>query len=182
MRHPWLLLNDFKIRWQVRSGEGTNLRETTTVERGRERPVTGGLRKALALPYPARCRANGGKTPATLQLPAMVTVRVPAMATGGNGGFFGRPANPGATGDVCRKADVDANVDTAGAEVAAEVGDKDGELENERAAGRAYVIPDARVDVIHDARADVTAYTAADVINPRADISSYMEGKNSNLG
>ncbi|KAL2252910.1 UNVERIFIED_CONTAM: hypothetical protein Sindi_0085700 [Sesamum indicum] len=171
-------LNNFKIRWQVHFGEGTNLRETTTVERGRERPVTGGL----------------------------------PMVTGGNGGFSGRLANPGgwkattnnsaaarapnaffrwfdewpvtspATGDVCRKADVDAYVDTAGTEVAAEVGDKDGELENERAASRADVIPDARADVIHDARTDVTTYTTADVINPRADINSYMEEKNINLG
>ncbi|KAL2252947.1 UNVERIFIED_CONTAM: hypothetical protein Sindi_0089400 [Sesamum indicum] len=47
---------------------------------------------------------------------------------------------------------------------------------------RADVINDARADVINDARADVTAYTAADVINPRADISSFMEEKHSILG
>ncbi|KAL2247911.1 UNVERIFIED_CONTAM: hypothetical protein Sindi_2643400 [Sesamum indicum] len=54
----------------------------------------------------------------------------------------------------------------------------------------ADVIHYAKADVIHDARADVTsytsadvtAYTAADVINARADISSFMEEKNSNLG
>ncbi|KAL2252951.1 UNVERIFIED_CONTAM: hypothetical protein Sindi_0089800 [Sesamum indicum] len=187
-------LNDFKIRWQVHFGEGTNLRETTTVERGRERPVTGGLRKALRCLVPL----DAGQT----VLPAMVTVRVPRWRLVEMEVFLvvrpilvfdEWPVTSPATGDMCQKADVDAYVDTAGAEVAAKVGDKDGELENERAAGRADVIPDARADVIpdaradvipdaradviHDARTDVTAYTAADVINPRADISSYMEEK-----
>ncbi|KAL2247875.1 UNVERIFIED_CONTAM: hypothetical protein Sindi_2639800 [Sesamum indicum] len=170
-----------------------------------------------------------------------MTVRAPTTATGGNGDLSCRPANLGgrkvagnesaaarppgaffrrfgewtesspASDDVCRKSDVDAKVDSPGADVAAEVGGKDGEVENERAAdispsradvihdaSRAYVIHDARADDIHDARAevihdaradvipdaraDVIHDARADVIHSRADITTFMGEKNSNLG
>ncbi|KAL2251889.1 UNVERIFIED_CONTAM: hypothetical protein Sindi_2311200 [Sesamum indicum] len=214
-------LNELKIGWQKHFGDNTKLRQTTTMERGRERSVTGGLRKALRClipPDPAQTTGkNTGKAPATLQLPATVTVRVPTTAIGGNGDLSCRPANLGgrqvagnesaaarapgaffrrfgewtesspATGDVRQKSDVDAYVNTAGADVAAEVGDKDGEVENERAAdispSRADVIHDAsRADVIHDARADVIHDDRADVIHPKADITNFVGEKNSNLG
>ncbi|KAL2235680.1 UNVERIFIED_CONTAM: hypothetical protein Sindi_1300200 [Sesamum indicum] len=216
-------------------GDDAKPRQTKTVERGRDRPATGGLRKAvrcLIPPDPEHTTVkNGGKATATLPLPATVTVRVPTTATGGNGHFSCRPAILGgrkaagnesaaaripgalfrqlgewtepspATGDVWRKEDVDVYVDTTGADVAAEVGDEDAEVEKERVAdisptradviydARAKVIHDARADVIHDARADVsaytsddvTAYTTADVMNPRADIINFMGEKTSNL-
>ncbi|KAL2235436.1 UNVERIFIED_CONTAM: hypothetical protein Sindi_1275800 [Sesamum indicum] len=222
-------LNELKIRWQKRFGDNTKPRQMTTMERGRERPVTGGLRKALRClipPDPVQTTGrNTGKAPATLQLPATVTVRAPTTATGENRDLSCRPANLGgrkvagnesaaarppgaffrrfgewtksspASGDVCRKSDVDAEVDTPGADVAAEVGDKDGEVKNERAAdisptradvihdaSRAYVIHDARADVIPDARVDVIHDARADIIHPRADITTFTGEKNSNLG
>ncbi|KAL2252820.1 UNVERIFIED_CONTAM: hypothetical protein Sindi_0076700 [Sesamum indicum] len=148
---------------------------------------------------------NGGKAPATLPLLATVTVRVPTTATGGNGHFSCRPAILGgrkaagnesaaaripgalfqqlgewtepspAIGDVCRKEDMDIYVDTTGADVVAEVGDEEAEVEKERVAdispSRADVIYDARAEVIHDARADVIHDARADVIHEaRADV------------
>ncbi|KAL2224373.1 UNVERIFIED_CONTAM: hypothetical protein Sindi_2957100 [Sesamum indicum] len=230
-------LNELKNRWKKRLGDNTKPRLTTTMEGGRERPVTGGLRKALRClipPDPAQATGrNSGKAPASLQLPATVTVRAPTTASGGNGVSSCRPANlegwkaagnasaaarppgaffrrlgertepPPATGDVCRKPDVDAEVDTPGADVAADVGDKEGEVEHERAAyispsradvildasradvthdDRAEVIHEARADVIHDTRADVILEARADVIHPRADITNFMGEKKSNLG
>ncbi|KAL2237503.1 UNVERIFIED_CONTAM: hypothetical protein Sindi_0942000 [Sesamum indicum] len=221
-------LNELKNRWKKRFGDNTKPRQTTTMEGGRERPVTGGLRKALRClipPDPAQATGrNSGKDPASLQLPATVTVRAPTTASGGNGASSCRPANlegrkvagnasaaarpPGAffrrfgertepspaTGDVCRKSDVDAEVDTPGADVAADVGDKEGEVEHERAAdispsradvihdARAEVIHEARADVIHDTRADVILDARVDVIHPRADITNFMGEKKSNLG
>ncbi|KAL2252009.1 UNVERIFIED_CONTAM: hypothetical protein Sindi_2323200 [Sesamum indicum] len=173
-------VNELKIRWQKRLGDNTKPRQMTTMERDRERPVTGGLRKALRClipPDPAqttvRNTANlGGRKVAGNESAA---VRPP-------GAFFRRfrewtESSP-ATGDVCRKSDVDAKVDTPGADVAAEVGDKDGEVENERAAD----ISPTRADVIHDARAEVIHDARADAIHPRADITNFMGGKNSNLG
>ncbi|KAL2225759.1 UNVERIFIED_CONTAM: hypothetical protein Sindi_3051700 [Sesamum indicum] len=230
-------LNELKNRWKKRFGDNTKPRQTTTMEGGRERPVTGGLRKALrCLIPPDRAQTTGrnsGKAPAMLQLPATVTVRAPTTASGGNGVSSCHPANlegrkvagnasaaarpPGAffrrfgertepsptTGDVCRKSDVDAEVDTPGADVAAEVGDKEGEVEHERADvihdasradvihdaraevihdARAEVIHEARADVIHDTRAEVILDARADVIHPRADITNFMGEKKSNLG
>ncbi|KAL2247943.1 UNVERIFIED_CONTAM: hypothetical protein Sindi_2646600 [Sesamum indicum] len=109
---------------------------------------------------------------------------------------FGERTEPSpTTSDVCWKSDVEAEVDTPGADVAAEVGDKDGEVEHERVAdisptradvihdaSRADVIHDARAEVIHDSRADVIHDARADVIHPRADITNSMGEKNSNLG
>ncbi|KAL2232496.1 UNVERIFIED_CONTAM: hypothetical protein Sindi_1429600 [Sesamum indicum] len=147
-------LNDFKIRWQVHFGEGTNLRETMTVERGRERPVTGGLRKALCCLIPL----DAGQTVRwrLAEMEVFLVVR-PILVVGKLLQTILQLLELLARFSGGLMTDVDAYVDTAGAEVAAEVGDKDAELENERAAGRADVIPDARVDVIHDARVDVTA-------------------------
>ncbi|KAL2230762.1 UNVERIFIED_CONTAM: hypothetical protein Sindi_1670600, partial [Sesamum indicum] len=230
-------LNELKNRWKKRFGDNTKPRQTTTMEGGRERPVTGGLRKALRclIPLdPAQATGrNSGKAPASLQLPATVTVRARTTASGGNGVSSCRPANlegrkvagnasaaarplgaffrpfgertepSPATGDVCRKSDVDAKVDTPGADVAADVGDKEGEVEHERAAyislsradvildasradvihdAKAEVIHEARADVIHDTRADVILEARADVIHPRADITNFMGEKKSNLG
>ncbi|KAL2247961.1 UNVERIFIED_CONTAM: hypothetical protein Sindi_2648400, partial [Sesamum indicum] len=104
---------------------------------------------------------------------------------------FGERTEPSpTTSDVCWKSDVEAEVDTPGADVAAEVGDKDGEVEHERVAdisptradvihdaSRADVIHDARAEVIHDSRADVIHDARADVIHPRADITQFYGGK-----
>ncbi|KAL2247889.1 UNVERIFIED_CONTAM: hypothetical protein Sindi_2641200 [Sesamum indicum] len=171
------------------------------MERSRDRPATGGLRKhvrCLIPPDPEHTTVkNGGKAPATLQLPATVTVRVPSTATVGNGHFSCRPAILGgrkaagnesaaaripgalfrqlgewmepssATRDVCRKDDVDGYVDTTGGDVAAEVGDMDAEVEKERVAD----ISPTRADVIYDARAEVIHDARADVIlDARADV------------
>ncbi|KAL2225275.1 UNVERIFIED_CONTAM: hypothetical protein Sindi_3121500 [Sesamum indicum] len=40
-------LNELKTRWQMHFGDDAKLRQTKTVERGRNRPASGGLRKAL---------------------------------------------------------------------------------------------------------------------------------------
>ncbi|KAL2248023.1 UNVERIFIED_CONTAM: hypothetical protein Sindi_2654600 [Sesamum indicum] len=73
----------------------------------------------------------------------------------------------------------------AGADVAAEVNDKVGEVD-ERADDisptRADVMHDARADVIPVARADVIHDARADVIHPRANITYPMEKKIGNLG
>ncbi|KAL2253044.1 UNVERIFIED_CONTAM: hypothetical protein Sindi_0099100 [Sesamum indicum] len=185
------------------------------MEGGRERPVTGGLRKALRClipPDPAQATGrNSVKAPASLQLPATVTVRAPTTASGGNGVSSCRPANlegrkvagnasaaarpPGAffrrfgertepspaTGDVCRKSDVDAEVDTPGADVAADVVTRRVRADVIHD-DRAEVIHEARADVIHDTRADVILEARADVIHPRADITNFMGEKKSNLG
>ncbi|KAL2235675.1 UNVERIFIED_CONTAM: hypothetical protein Sindi_1299700 [Sesamum indicum] len=188
-------LNELKNRWQKRFGDNTKPRQMTTMEGGRERLVTGGLRKALRCLIP--------------QDPAQTTGRNTgneSAAARPPGAFFrrfGERTEPSpAAGDVCWKSDVDAEVDTPGADVAAEVGDKDGKVEHERAADisptRADVIHDARAEVIHDARAEVSYDTRADVIpdtradvihdaradviHPRADITNFMGEKNSNLG
>ncbi|KAL2224652.1 UNVERIFIED_CONTAM: hypothetical protein Sindi_3029300 [Sesamum indicum] len=62
--------NELKIRWQMHFGDDAKLRQTKTVERGRDRPATGGLRKALRClipPDPEQTTVkNGGKAPATL--------------------------------------------------------------------------------------------------------------------
>ncbi|KAL2240799.1 UNVERIFIED_CONTAM: hypothetical protein Sindi_0721100 [Sesamum indicum] len=195
------VLNELKTRWQTFFGDDAKPRQTKTMERSRDRPATGGLRKAvrcLIPPDPELTMVkNGGKAPATLQLPATVTVRVPSTATVGNGHFSCRPAILGgrkaagnesaaaripgalfrqlgewmepspATRDVCRKDDVDGYVDTTGGDVAAEVGDMDAEVEKERVAD----ISPSRADVIYDASAEVIHDARADVIlDARADV------------
>ncbi|KAL2225434.1 UNVERIFIED_CONTAM: hypothetical protein Sindi_3020500 [Sesamum indicum] len=87
--------------------------------------------------------------------------------------------------------DVDGEVASVGSELDAEVAvEVSADVSPSRAdvisAARADVSTYSSADVIHCARADVTsyksadvtAYTAVDVINPRADISSFMEEKN----
>ncbi|KAL2251919.1 UNVERIFIED_CONTAM: hypothetical protein Sindi_2314200 [Sesamum indicum] len=194
-------LNELKTRWQTIFGDDDEPRQTKMMERSRDRPATGGLRKAvrcLIPPDPELTTVkNGGKAPATLQLPATVTVRAPSTATVGNGHFSRRPAILGgrkaagnesaaaripgalfrqlgewtepspATRDVCRKDDVDGYVDTTGGDVAAEVGDMDAEVEIERVAD----ISPSRADIIAAARADISAAARADIIAAsRADI------------
>ncbi|KAL2252815.1 UNVERIFIED_CONTAM: hypothetical protein Sindi_0076200 [Sesamum indicum] len=176
-----------------------------------------------ALPSPLHCWANavgnGGETAAKVQLPTAAAVCGSSSETGGNRGISGRPmsvrgrkvtANVSvAAGSPCaffrrvgeRPVTFSAIGVVAGADVAAEVGDKVGEVD-ERAAdispiradvmhdaraevihdARADVIHDARADVMHDARADVIHDARANVIHPRADITYSMEKKPATWG
>ncbi|KAL2252992.1 UNVERIFIED_CONTAM: hypothetical protein Sindi_0093900 [Sesamum indicum] len=168
------------------------------MERSRDRPATGGLRKAvrcLIPPDPELTTVkNGGKAPATLQLPATVTVRAPSTATVGNGHFSRRPAILGgrkaagnesaaaripgalfrqlgewtepspATRDVCRKDDVDGYVDTTGGDVAAEVGDMDADMAAEVGDMAAEVGDMEHNADISPSRADIIAAARADII------------------
>ncbi|KAL2248186.1 UNVERIFIED_CONTAM: hypothetical protein Sindi_2670900 [Sesamum indicum] len=191
-------LRDLQIRWKTRFGDGGNRAVTPMVARGQERLATGKLLKArrCLLPCIAGQTAvgNGGETAAK----AAANVSV---AAGSPCAFFRRvgerPVTFLATGVA------------AGADVAAEVDDKVGEVD-ERADdisptradvmldARADVMHDARADVMHDARADVIPVARADVIpaaradvihaaradviRPRANITYPMEKKIGNLG
>ncbi|KAL2235674.1 UNVERIFIED_CONTAM: hypothetical protein Sindi_1299600 [Sesamum indicum] len=216
-------LRDLQIRWKTRFGDGGNRCATPMVARGQERPVTGKLLKARRCLLPRIAGqtmvGNGGETAAKLQLPTTVAVCNYSSEMGGNGGISGRPMSAGgrkvaanssvAPGSPCaffrrvgeRPVTFSAIGDVAGADVAAEVGDEVGEVD-ERAAdisptradvthaaraevihvARADVIADPRAYVIHDARADVIHDARADVIHPRADITNFMGDKNNNLG
>ncbi|KAL2224542.1 UNVERIFIED_CONTAM: hypothetical protein Sindi_3021900 [Sesamum indicum] len=172
-------LNELKTRWQTIFGDDDEPRQTKMMERSRDRPATGGLRKAVRCLIPPD--------------PELTTL-----------GEWTEPSP--ATRDVCRKDDVDGYVDTTGGDVAAEVGDMDAEVEIERvadispsradviydasaeaclehnadispsradiiAAARADIITDVRADIIAAARADIIAAARADIIAaPRADI------------
>ncbi|KAL2237631.1 UNVERIFIED_CONTAM: hypothetical protein Sindi_0954800 [Sesamum indicum] len=224
-------LRDLQIRWKTRFGDGGNRAATPMVARGQERPVTGKVLKArrCLLPCIAGQTAvgNGGETAAKVQLPTAAAACGSSSETGGNGGISGRPISAGgrkvpanvsvAAGSPCaffrrvgeRPVTFSATGVVAGADVAAEVGDKVGEVD-ERAAdirptradvmhdARAEVIHDARVEVIHDiradvmhdaradvipdARADVIHDARADVIHPRADITYSIEKKPATWG
>ncbi|KAL2237652.1 UNVERIFIED_CONTAM: hypothetical protein Sindi_0956900 [Sesamum indicum] len=186
-------LRDLQIRWKSRFGDGGNRR--------------------CLLPRIAGHTAvgNGGETAAKVQLPTAAAVCDSSSETGGNGGISRRPMSAGgrkvaanfsvATGSPCaffrrvgeRPGTFSATGVVAGADVAAEVGDKVGEVD-ERAAdispiradvmhdARAEVIHDARADVIPDARADVIHDARADVIHPGADITNFMGKKKQQPG
>ncbi|KAL2234687.1 UNVERIFIED_CONTAM: hypothetical protein Sindi_1200900 [Sesamum indicum] len=179
-------LNDLKIRWKSRFGDGGNLCETPMVARGQERPVIGEILKARHCLLPRIAGqttvGNGGETSAKLQLPRAAIGCDSSSEMGGNGGFSGRPMSAGGRNVVVPlrvfpASDVDVYVDTAGADVAAEVGDKDGDVDE-----RAADISPTRADVIHDARADVIHDTRADVSNLRANIISFMGEKTATWG
>ncbi|KAL2235625.1 UNVERIFIED_CONTAM: hypothetical protein Sindi_1294700 [Sesamum indicum] len=212
MRLPWLPCATFK-------SDGRHALETAEIER----TMTGKLLKArrCLLPCIAGQTAveNGGETAAKVQLPTAAAVCDSSSETGENGGISGRPMSASgrkvaanfsvAAGSPCaffrrvgeRPVTFSATGVVAGADVAAEVGDKVGEVD-ERAAdispiradvmhdaraeiihdARADVIHDVRADVIHDARADVIHDARADVIHPRADITNFMEKKTATWG
>ncbi|KAL2235460.1 UNVERIFIED_CONTAM: hypothetical protein Sindi_1278200 [Sesamum indicum] len=167
--------------------------ETPMVARGQERRVTGKFLKARHCLLPRIAGqttvGNGGETSAKLQLPTAATVFNSSSEMGRNGGFSGRPMSASGRNPVT----FPATGDVGGADVAAEVGHKVGEVDK-RAADispiRADVIHDARAEVIHNARADVIPAARADVIHdaradvihPRADITNFMGEKYSNLG
>ncbi|KAL2230717.1 UNVERIFIED_CONTAM: hypothetical protein Sindi_1666100 [Sesamum indicum] len=191
-------LNELKTRWQTIFGDDDEPRQSKMMERSRDRPATGGLRKAvrcLIPPDPELTTVkNGGKAPATFQLPATVTVRAPSTATVGNGHFSRRPAILGgrkaagnesaaaripgalfrqlgewtepspATRDVCRKDDVDGYVDTTGGDVAAEVGDMDADMAAEVGDMAAEVGDMEHNADISPSRADIIAAARADII------------------
>ncbi|KAL2252689.1 UNVERIFIED_CONTAM: hypothetical protein Sindi_0063600 [Sesamum indicum] len=144
-------LCDLQIRWNSRFGDGGNRCATPMVARGQERPVTGKLLKARRcfLPRIAGQTAveNGGETAAKFQLPTVAAVCDSSSETGENGGISGRPMSAGsrkvavnisvAAGSPCaffrrvgeRPVTFSATGVVAGADVAAEVGDKVGEVD-----------------------------------------------------
>ncbi|KAL2248013.1 UNVERIFIED_CONTAM: hypothetical protein Sindi_2653600 [Sesamum indicum] len=173
-------LRDLQIRWKTRFGDGGNQAVTPMVARGQERPATGKLLKARRCLLPCIAEqtevGNGGETAAKVQLPTAAAACGSSSETGGNGGISGRAMGAGgrkaaanvsvAAGSPCAffrrvgetAGDFLATGVAAGADVAAEVDDKVGEVD-ERADDisptRADVMLDARADDMHDARADV---------------------------
>ncbi|KAL2224812.1 UNVERIFIED_CONTAM: hypothetical protein Sindi_2935000 [Sesamum indicum] len=188
-------LHDLQIRWKSRFGDRRNRCATPMVARGQERPMTEKLLKARRCLLPRIAGqttvGNGGETSAKIQLPTAAAICDSSSEMGGNGGVSGRPMSAGgrnvsaAPGSPCaifrrvgeRPVTFPATGDVAGADVAAEVGDKVGEVDE-----RAADISPIRADVIHDARAEVIHDARADVIHPRADITNFIGEKTGNLG
>ncbi|KAL2248003.1 UNVERIFIED_CONTAM: hypothetical protein Sindi_2652600 [Sesamum indicum] len=93
------VLNNLKIRWKSRFGDGGNLCETPMVARGQERPVIGKILKAKRCLLPRIAGqttvGNGGETSAKLQLLRAATVCDSSSEMGGNGGLSGGPMTAG---------------------------------------------------------------------------------------